>query len=49
MDEKVPRLKRARIPLLVDRESVIWIPGLRLSERVRVTNRTGRVLKIEIH
>lgn len=49
MDEKVPRLKRARIPLLVDRESVIWIPGLRLSERVRVTNRTGRVLKIEIN
>ncbi len=49
MDEKVPRLKRAKIPLLVDGESVIWIPGLRLSERVRVTNRTWRVLKIEIN
>jgi len=48
-DEKVPRRERAVFPLLVDRESVIWIPGLRLSERVRVTDRTGRVLKIEIH
>lgn len=49
VNEKVPRRERMRIPLLVDRDSVIWIPGLRLSGRVRVTDQTARVLKIEIN
>jgi tRNA(Ile)-lysidine synthase len=48
VDRKLPRKERRSIPLLVDRESVLWIAGLLMSERVRVTDRTGRVLKIEI-
>ena len=48
VDDKVSRPERVKIPLLADRESVIWVAGLRLSERVRVTDQTGRVLKIEI-
>lgn len=49
VDEKISRHRRDKIPLVVDRESVIWIPGVRLSGRVAVTERTGRVLKIEIN
>jgi len=48
VNRKIPRRERRSIPLLVDRESVLWIAGLMMSERARVTNRTGRVLKIEI-
>ncbi len=48
IDEKVPLNIRKEIPLLLDRESVIWITGMRLSERVKITDKTSRVLKVEI-
>ena len=48
IDEKVPRDRRSRIPVLADDLSVLWVPGLRLSERARVTGGTRRVLKAEI-
>ena len=48
IDEKVPRNERGKIPLLVDQESVLWIPGVRLSDRAKVTNRTEKVLRAEI-
>ncbi len=48
MDEKVPKGKRHSVPLLVDRTSVLWVPGVRLSERVKVTDMTEKVVKAEI-
>jgi tRNA(Ile)-lysidine synthase len=48
IDEKVPRRHRQVIPLLVDRETVLWIAGMRMSERIRVTGETRLVLKVEI-
>jgi len=48
IDEKIPGKERERIPLLVDQESVLWIPGVKLSDRARVTNRTEKVLRAEI-
>jgi tRNA(Ile)-lysidine synthase len=48
IDRKIPRALRSRIPLLVDSKSVIWIAGERISERVRVTRQTKRVLKAEM-
>ena len=48
IDEKIPGKERGRIPLLVDQESVLWIPGVKLSDRARVTNRTEKVLRAEI-
>ena len=45
IDRKIPRPLRKQIPLLVDSQSVIWIAGERISERVRVTKQTKRVLK----
>ncbi|MDD5234335.1 MAG: tRNA lysidine(34) synthetase TilS [Syntrophales bacterium] len=47
-DLKLPRLKRRSVPLLVDRESVLWAAGIRLSERARVTADTKSILKVEI-
>jgi tRNA(Ile)-lysidine synthase len=47
MDLKVPIAKRQRIPLLVDRGGIIWVLGYRIDERVKITDRTKKVLKIE--
>ncbi|OPL14858.1 MAG: hypothetical protein AVO39_08505 [delta proteobacterium MLS_D] len=48
IDAKVPRRRRSRIPLLADASSVIWVPGICLSERVRVRKETRTVVKAEI-
>jgi tRNA(Ile)-lysidine synthase len=48
IDEKVPKAKRKSISLLVDRKSVLWVPGLKLSDRVRITDVTEKVVKAKI-
>lgn len=48
IENKIPRLVRNAIPLLVDDLSVIWIAGERISERVKVTEQTKKVLKAEM-
>jgi tRNA(Ile)-lysidine synthase len=48
IDEKVPRRRRNTVPLLVDSHSIIWIAGMRLSERVRIDRETSKIAKIEI-
>jgi tRNA(Ile)-lysidine synthase len=47
IDRKIPVQLRAQIPLLVDGHSVIWIIGQMLSERVKLSDKTTKVLKIE--
>jgi tRNA(Ile)-lysidine synthase len=48
IDRKIDAPCRNGIPLLVDAGSIIWIAGERISERVRVTEKTRKVLKAEI-
>ena len=48
IDKKISQAERRRIPLLVDDRSVLWIVGMRLSERVKITDKTKRLLKAEI-
>jgi tRNA(Ile)-lysidine synthase len=48
IDRKVPFSFRKDIPLLVDAKSVIWIAGQTISERVKVTEQTKKVLKAEM-
>jgi tRNA(Ile)-lysidine synthase len=47
IDLKIPRHLRTRIPLVLDSESVLWIAGVRMSERVKITDETRKILKIE--
>jgi tRNA(Ile)-lysidine synthase len=47
IDEKIPRHRRGSIPLLSDAAGPIWIVGHRISERVRITDRTKTLLKVE--
>ena len=48
IDRKIPRECRVRIPLLVDSRSVIWIAGELISDRVKVTEQTKKVLRAEM-
>lgn len=48
IDRKVPGCMRDTLALLVDRESVIWIENMHLSERVKISPQTKHVLVMEI-
>ncbi len=45
---KVPRDLRERIRILADCEGIIWVYPVRISERVKITERTCRVLQLTI-
>lgn len=49
IDEKVPRLDRDRIPIIVDAEdNIVWLAGFRISENYKVTDDTAKVLTMKI-
>jgi len=49
VDGKLPRLERRRLPLVVDAEDhVLWVPGLALDERARVTSGTKAVVTLRL-
>jgi tRNA(Ile)-lysidine synthase len=48
IDHKIPRYERLKIPLLISGEMIVWIMGYRISERVKVTEKTEKVLRIEV-
>jgi tRNA(Ile)-lysidine synthase len=43
-----PYFERDRIPLLCDEHKIIWVVGYRLSDTVKVTDRTERVLSMRM-
>ena len=46
VNQRVPRRRRHRIPLLVSGEDVIWVVGLRIDERVRIRESTVRAVMV---
>ena len=48
IDEKIPKEERDRIPLVTDRENILWVAGYRSSDLYKVTNNTKNVLIISI-
>jgi tRNA(Ile)-lysidine synthase len=48
IDEKVPRAQREKIMLIADADSVVWIEKKRLSERVKITKKTKKILEVRI-
>jgi tRNA(Ile)-lysidine synthase len=48
INQKIPRNKRNEVMLLVDRNSVIWIENIHLSERVKISPQTINILALEI-
>ncbi len=47
IDRKIPREVRDALPVVADREGIVWIPGLRVDERARITDRTARAWRVE--
>jgi tRNA(Ile)-lysidine synthase len=47
IDAKVPRSWRPRVPIVVNLSQVIWVAGYRLDDRVKVTESTKRILRLE--
>ncbi|MGB9627846.1 MAG: tRNA lysidine(34) synthetase TilS, partial [Thermodesulfobacteriota bacterium] len=47
IDHKIPRFERTKIPLLISGEMIAWVVGYRINEKVKVTEKTDRVLRVE--
>ncbi len=48
INERVPYFDRPRLPLLCDREKIVWVVGMRLSDEVRIRETTRRFLRMEV-
>jgi tRNA(Ile)-lysidine synthase len=48
INTKIPRDERRRILVLLNQDHIIWILGHRIDDRVKITQQTKNVLKIEI-
>jgi tRNA(Ile)-lysidine synthase len=48
IDEKVQREERDLILLLVSNNKILWVVGMRVSEEVRLTDKTKKVLIIDV-
>ncbi len=47
-DAKVPRPNRHRVPIVADAQGIVWVAEYALSERVKVTDKTTRVLYLSV-
>jgi len=48
IDAKVPARQRSRTPLVVDGQGLVWVGGLRLADRVKITTKTRRILLLSL-
>ena len=48
IDEKIPLKERERAPLLLSGKEIIWVVGYRISDKAKVTNKTKKVLVVEV-
>jgi tRNA(Ile)-lysidine synthase len=48
VDARVPRHLRDFMPIVCDREEIVWIPSLTVADAKRVTAKTRRQLHLEI-
>jgi tRNA(Ile)-lysidine synthase len=48
IDNKIPRGLRDRIPLITDKNKIIWVVGYRIGDGVKVTESTHRLLKLKV-
>ncbi|KUK10404.1 MAG: tRNA(Ile)-lysidine synthase [Clostridia bacterium 41_269] len=47
IDAKVPREKREKIPVVLDQKGIVWLAGFRIAERVKITDNTEKILRID--
>jgi tRNA(Ile)-lysidine synthase len=47
IDSKIPQAWRKNIPIVCSPEQIVWVVGWRIDERVKVTEETEKVLRLE--
>ncbi|GAI05755.1 unnamed protein product, partial [marine sediment metagenome] len=47
VDAKIPLLWRERIPIVCSPQQIIWVVGWRIDDRVKVTEATKEILRLE--
>ncbi len=47
-DKKIPVIYRDEIPVVCDKEGIIWLVGYEIADRVKVDHQTEKVLTIEV-
>ncbi len=47
-DQRIPYNARQRILIVTDSEKIIWLWPIRMSEQVKFTDRTGKILRLKI-
>jgi tRNA(Ile)-lysidine synthase len=47
-EQKIARLKRVRIPILLADDVILALPGLRINHRYRITDKTSQILQITL-
>jgi tRNA(Ile)-lysidine synthase len=48
VDAKLPRERRGRVPVVVDREKIVWVVGFCVSDEVRLDASTRRVVRLDV-
>lgn len=48
INQKIPKEERKKMVLLADEDHIVWVPGYRISEKYKVSEKTKRVIKIYI-
>ena len=49
VDEKIPGYRRDSTLLLADETHILWVIGYRISEDIKVTEHTKRILEIRVN
>lgn len=49
VDARVPRARRANVPLFFSESHCVWVAGVCLDQRVRLTNMTRRIVHLSVH
>jgi len=47
IDARIPQQWRQRVPIVASAEKIIWVVGWRIDERVKITGRTSKALRLE--
>jgi tRNA(Ile)-lysidine synthase len=49
IDARIPRAWRRRIPIVCSAGQILWVVGWRIDERFKVTEKTGKVLRLQFN